>query len=82
MSLPHIPSSREQLDTLLDNLRDGSLTSDDLVALRVKLTLIRDHSGQEVLAFEVYPGDQIAAAILLRIIDNTGVFTNRGVHSD
>jgi hypothetical protein len=68
----HSPDPRRaHIDALLESFMDGQMTSLQENELRGILAVMRDYepSGSE-LTFPVYPGEQIAAAILLRTMDH------------
>ncbi len=70
---PH--ASRQELDDLLDEFQAGTITADRTAALKSMLETIRDYKPEgEDLGFPVFPGDQIAAVIILRVMENQGVF--------
>jgi hypothetical protein len=67
----HSPDPRRaHIDALLESFMNGRLTHDQESELRDILAVIRDYEpGVSHLTFPVYPGEQIAAAILLRTLD-------------
>ena len=70
----HSPDpSRAHLDRLLDAFMNGVLTPDQEHELRSVLVQIRDYeqgTPAENIGFPVYPGEQVAAAILLRTMEH------------
>lgn len=64
---PH--PERFHIDALLEKFLDGSISDAECGELRRYLTYIVDWSHDQVPDFPIFPGDQVAAAILLRTID-------------
>lgn len=64
----HSPDpDRAHIDALLDSFMAGTMTPVEEIELRAILEVIRDYDPAVAhLTFPVYPGEQIAAAILLR----------------
>ncbi len=60
---------RRQVDLLLEAFMDGSITDDQRLELRKYLYLIRNWEPEQDPGFPVHPGEQVAAAILLRTMD-------------
>lgn len=69
----HSPDPRRaHVDALLEAFMNGTLSPGDEQDLRAILENIRDwEPGNEHTGFPVYPGEQIAAAILLRTMHAT-----------
>lgn len=66
----HSPNpARAHVDALLEQLIDGQLSSSQREELRELLTRIRDYHHGDPSEFPIYPGDQVAAAILLQTMD-------------
>jgi hypothetical protein len=67
----HSPDpARAHIDALLDSFMTGTMTPEQERELRQVLVKIRDHEpGDVAVGFPVYPGEQIAAAILLRTME-------------
>lgn len=66
----HSPDPRRaHIDALLDSFMDGTISSKDADELRGILVFLRDWEPGKPSAFPVYQGEQIAAAILLRTMD-------------
>lgn len=76
----HSPDPRRKnIDELLDAFMNGRLTPEQEAELRNILEVMRDYEpGVTSLTFPVYPGEQIAAAILLRTLDVNKVGTKGG----
>ena len=76
----HSPDPRRKhIDDLLDAFMDGKLTATQETELRSILEVLRDYEpGVTHLTFPVYPGEQIAAAILLRTLDVGKVERTKG----
>ena len=76
----HSPDPRRKhIDELLDAFMNGKITPDQEAELRNVLEVMRDYEpGVTRLTFPVYPGEQIAAAILLRTLDVNKVGTKGG----
>lgn len=66
---PH--PARAHVDALLEALMDGTITEDGKTELRELLEYMRDyHYGDPSPSdFPIYPGDQVAAVILLRTME-------------
>jgi hypothetical protein len=63
----HSPDpARAHIDRLLEQFIEGTLTKDEELELRKTLVMIRDHTPGQALEFPIHPGEQVAAAILLR----------------
>jgi hypothetical protein len=67
----HSPNpARQHLDLLLEDLMNGGLDdARDRAELRGLLRTIRDYHHGDPSDFPIYPGDQVAAAILLHTMD-------------
>lgn len=68
----HSPDPRRaHIDRLLESFMNGTMTTEEESDLRKVLVTIRDfEQGVTKLSFPVYPGEQIAAAILLRTMEH------------
>lgn len=68
----HSPDPRRaHIDALLEAFMNGTMSQAQEDDLRAILMSIRDHEpGVSHLTFPVYPGEQIAAAILLRTMEH------------
>lgn len=69
----HSPDPRRaHIDALLEAFMNGTMSQAQESELRGILVSIRDHEQgqQSELTFPVYPGEQIAAAILLRTMEH------------
>lgn len=68
----HSPDPRRaHIDALLESFMSGTMTPGEEEELRGILAVIRDYEpGISHLTFPVYPGEQIAAAILLRTMSH------------
>lgn len=68
----HSPDPRRaHIDALLESFMDGTMTPEEESDLRKVLVTMRDFEpGISHLDFPVYPGEQIAAAILLRTMEH------------
>lgn len=67
----HSPDPRRaHIDELLDAFMGGSLTTEQAAELRKILVFLRDWEPGKPANFPVYPGEQVAAAILLRTMDH------------
>lgn len=64
-SLHHPEPTRQRLDELLDAFMQGILTEESEEELRGYLQVIRDWHAGDQAPFMIYPGEQVAAAILL-----------------
>lgn len=61
--------ARHHIDVLLESFMDGTITDGERQELKKFLYIIRNwEPGQEV-GFPIHPGEQVAAAILLRTMD-------------
>jgi hypothetical protein len=66
----HSPNpARAHIDELLEAFMDGHLEPAQRANLKTILTEIRDYHQGDPSAFPIYPGDQVAAAILLQTMD-------------
>jgi len=68
--LHHPEPSRVNIDLLLDDLMDGTMTPEGTTELAGYLRIIRDWEPGQDVGFVVYPGEQVAAAILLHTLDH------------
>jgi hypothetical protein len=68
--LHHPEPSRIAIDMLLEDLMDGTLTPEGTASLSRYLRLIRDWEPGRDVGFVVYPGEQVAAAILLHTLEH------------
>jgi hypothetical protein len=60
---------RAHIDKLLEKLMAGKLNDADKRELETILVAIRDYEPGQKTAFPVYPGEQVAAVILLRAME-------------
>ncbi len=77
MSREH--ESRQALDALLERFQLGDLDEPTLGVLKSRLYQIRDYKAGQEADFPVYPGDQMAAAVILRVIESRGLFGDQAV---
>jgi hypothetical protein len=68
--LHHPEPSRIKLDTLLEDLMDSTLTPEGTTELTEYLRIIRDWEPGNDVGFVVFPGEQVAAAILLHTLEH------------
>lgn len=76
--LHHPEPSRFHIDALLDKLLDNHLTCGEADELRGYLRTIRDWEPGQDVGFKVFPGEQVAASILLITLDHAMEKTRRG----
>lgn len=62
--------ARAHIDALLEAFMNGTLSSRERLELRKYLFQIRNWEPGQQLDFPVHPGEQTAAAILLRVMDH------------
>ena len=67
--LHHPEPSRVNIDILLEDLMDGTLTPEGTTELSRYLRIILDWEPGDDVGFTVYPGEQVAAAILLHTLE-------------
>jgi hypothetical protein len=72
--------ARAQMDHLLEALVEDILTPEEELQLRKYLVAVRNWEPGQDAGFPVSPGEQTAAAILLRTMEH--VITPRGVKGD
>lgn len=66
----HSPDpARQHIDVLLEAFMDGTITPEQQAELRKILLIMRDWEPGAETDFPVYPGEQVAAAILLRTME-------------
>lgn len=75
--LHHPEESRKPVDRLLDKFLDGDITDSEAAELRGYLEIIRDWEPGVPAPFEIYQGEQVAAAILLHTM-NHAIAVSRG----
>lgn len=68
--LHHPEPSRKRVDDLLDILMADTLTKDECKELSGYLEIIRDWEPGQPAPFKIFPGEQVAAAILLHTMKN------------
>lgn len=69
----HSPNpARAHVDELLEAFMEGRISHTERDELKDLLVYIRDYHPGDPSDFPVYPGDQVAAAILLQTIDLVG----------
>lgn len=68
--LHHPEPERFELDRLLDAFKDDTLTTEEEVQLRKYLVTIRNWERGQDVGFPVYEGEQMTAAILLRLMSS------------
>lgn len=67
----HSPDPRRaHIDALLDAFTEGTITTQQASELKTILVFLRDWEPGKPADFPVYPGEQVAAAILLRTMDH------------
>lgn len=67
----HSPDPRRaSIDALLDSFMNGTIKQEEVVKLKNILVILRDWEPGVPSDFPVYPGEQVAAAILLRTMDH------------
>lgn len=66
--LHHPEASRQRVDELLDVLMSDSMTECDQTELTGYLETIRDWEPGRAAPFRIFPGEQVAAAILLHTL--------------
>jgi hypothetical protein len=67
--LHHPEPSRIRIDELLEDLMDSTLTPDNTTELAGYLRTIRDWEPGDDAGFTIFPGEQVAAAILLHTLE-------------
>jgi hypothetical protein len=60
---------RHHIDVLLESYIDGTITDDEKKELKKFLYIIRNWEPGQDVGFPVHPGEQVAAAVLLRTMD-------------
>lgn len=68
--LHHPEASRERVDDLLDIFMARTMTTEEEAELRGYLTTIRDWEPGMPAPFRMFPGEQLASAILLSTMDH------------
>lgn len=68
--LHHPEPERHEVDHLLDAFTNDTLTEEEEVQLRKALVAIRDWEPGRDVGFPVYQGEQMSAAILLRLMNS------------
>ncbi len=67
----HSPDPRRaHIDALLDAFMEGEITDKQTNELKEVLEFLRDWEPGKPVDFPVYPGEQVAASILLRTMDH------------
>ena len=61
--------ARAHIDALLEAYTDGTLTPEERAELRKHLVTIRNWETGQPSPYPIHPGEQVAAAILLRVMD-------------
>lgn len=60
---------RHHIDRLLESFMEGTLSNDERVELRKHLVYIRNWEQGQPSEYPIHPGEQVAAAILLKTMD-------------
>jgi hypothetical protein len=75
--LHHPDPDRKRVDDLLENYMDGTLTSEERLELRRNLTTIRNWEVGRPAPYTIHPGEQVAAAILLKLLEQEDIEKSR-----
>lgn len=68
--LHHPEPSRFRVDALLDKLKEEIITPAEADELRRNLEIIKNWEEGQDAPFKIYPGEQVAAAILLHTMEH------------